>query len=89
MEDLAFKTNLEFIRIYFDSSMFEKISKVKYSKFYIINELMKDKRAKIVDMVAAFGGTLGLLSGFSLISGFEIIFFLVKIIINYIRNCHK
>ena len=49
---------------------------------------MKDKRAKIVDMVAAFGGTLGLLSGFSLISGFEIIFFLVKIIINYIRNCH-
>ena len=28
LEDLAFKTNLEFVRIYFDSSMFEKISKV-------------------------------------------------------------
>ena len=28
-EDLAFKTNMEFVRIYFDSSMFEKISKVK------------------------------------------------------------
>ena len=38
LEDLEFKTNLEFIRIYFDSSMFEKISKVKSSKFYIIND---------------------------------------------------
>ena len=29
LEDLAFKTNLEFVRIFFDSSMFEKISKVR------------------------------------------------------------
>ena len=28
-EVLAFKSNLEFIRIYFDSSMFENISKVQ------------------------------------------------------------
>ena len=54
-----------------------------------MNVSLKDKRAKIVDMVAAFGGTLGLLTGFSLISGFEIIYFLVKIIINSIRKCYK
>ena len=29
----------------------------------------KEKRAKLVDIVAAFGGTMGLLTGFSLISG--------------------
>ena len=31
---LAFKSNLEFIRIYFDSSMFQKISKVKSEKCF-------------------------------------------------------
>ena len=41
LEDLAFKTNLEFIRIYFDSSMFEKISKVKSSKF---NSILTSER---------------------------------------------
>ena len=38
------------------------------------------RAAKLVDMISAIGGTLGLLTGFSIISGAEIIYFAVKII---------
>ena len=55
---------LEFVRIYFDSPTFDRIK--------------KDKSAKIVDMLSAIGGTMGLLTGFSIISAVEIIFYLAK-----------
>ena len=42
----------------------------------------KEKRAKLVDIVAAFGGTMGLLTGFSLISVFEVLYFIVKIVVD-------
>ena len=37
-------------------------------------------------MLAAIGGTMGLLTGFSIISAVEIIYFAVKIMINAIKN---
>ena len=56
---------LRFVRIYFDVTTFERIT--------------KDRSAKFVDMLSAIGGTMGLLTGFSIISGVEIIYFGVKI----------
>ena len=66
-EDYESKMNLRFVRIYFDATTLDRIT--------------KDRAAKFVDMLSAFGGTMGLLTGFSIISGVEILYFSVKIVI--------
>ena len=43
---------------------------------------MQDRAAKFVDQLSAIGGTMGLLTGFSLISAVEIIYFMAKIMRN-------
>ena len=53
------------MRIYFDTPTFDRIT--------------KDRAAKFVDMLSAIGGTMGLLTGFSIISGVEILYFATKI----------
>ena len=54
------------MRIYFDTPTFDRIT--------------KDRAAKFVDMLSAIGGTMGLLTGFSIISAVEIIYFAAKIL---------
>ena len=66
--DLELSLNLRFVRIYFDATTFDQIE--------------KDRADKFVDMLSAIGGTMGLLTGFSIISGVEIVYFAVKI-------CHQ
>ena len=44
-----------------------------------INKITKDRAAKFVDMLSAIGGTMGLLTGFSIISAVEILYFCAKI----------
>ena len=68
IKDYEWKNNLRFVRIYFSTPTFDRIE--------------KDRAAKFVDMLSAIGGTMGLLTGFSIISGVEIIYFATKIIIN-------
>ena len=60
------------MRIYFDTPTFDRIE--------------KDRAAKFVDMLSAIGGTMGLLTGFSIISGIEIIFFAVKMILALMKK---
>ena len=64
--EYQWKNKLRFVRIYFDTPTFDRIE--------------KDRAAKFVDMLSAIGGTMGLLTGFSIISGVEIIYFSAKII---------
>ena len=59
--------NMKFVRIYFDVTTFDKIT--------------NDRAAKFVDMLSAIGGTMGLLTGFSIISGVEILFFAIRTIL--------
>ena len=63
--DFEWKNKLRFVRIYFDTPTFDRI--------------IKDRAAKFVDMLSAIGGTMGLLTGFSIISAVEILFFAAKI----------
>ena len=63
------------MRIYFDTPTFDRIT--------------KDRAAKFVDMLSAIGGTMGLLTGFSIISGVEILYFCVKIFFEKIVNTVK
>ena len=66
---------MKYIKIIFGTPKFEKIT--------------MDRAAKFVDQLSAIGGTMGLLTGFSLISGVEIIYFVVKIIVNILKKKFK
>ena len=66
------RRDLRFVRIYFDTSTFDRIK--------------KDRAAKFVDMLSAVGGTMGLLTGFSIISAAEIGYFLGKIIYKFTKT---
>ena len=43
------------------------------------DQITKDRAAKFVDMLSAVGGTMGLLTGFSIISAVEIFYFAAKL----------
>ena len=64
--------NLRYVRIYFDATTFDKIQ--------------KDRSAKFVDMISAIGGTLGLFTGFSIISAVEIVYFGMNLIVKIIKK---
>ena len=59
------------MRIYFNTPTFDRIT--------------KDRAAKFVDMLSAIGGTMGLLTGFSIISAVEIVYFATKMIFNVMK----
>ena len=63
------------VRIYFDVSTLDRIT--------------KERSANFVDKISTIGGTMGLLTGFSIISGVEIIYFGFKIVLSMIRNKKK
>ena len=60
------ESSLHLVQIYFDTATFDEIE--------------RDKKIKFDAQMSLIGGTMGLLSGFSIISGIELVFFLVKII---------
>ena len=60
------ESTLQLVQIYFDTATFDNIE--------------KDKKIKTEAQLSLIGGTMGLLTGFSIISGVEIIFFLFKLI---------
>ena len=62
--DSVWRNKLRYVRIFFDTPTFDKIE--------------KDSAVKFVDMVSAIGGNMGLLTGFSIISGVEIFYFIAK-----------
>ena len=70
--DPTTEVKLRYVRIFFDTPTFDRIT--------------KDRAAKFVDMLSAIGGTMGLLTGFSIISGVEIAYFAIKIIVNLVKN---
>ena len=53
------------------------------------DEITKDTSSKFVDQLSAIGGTFGLLTGFSLISGVEILYFMAKFLMGLIKGKRK
>ena len=72
ISEFHWKNQLRYVRIYFDTPTFDRIT--------------KDRAAKFVDMLSAIGGTMGLLTGFSIISGVEILYFSVKTLWNLLKK---
>ena len=75
LADYEWKHKMRFVRIYFDTPTFDRIT--------------KDRAAKFVDMLSAIGGTMGLLTGFSIISAVEILYFITKTIWKNISKRRK
>ena len=69
------KSKLRIVRIFFDTPTFDRIT--------------KDRADKLVTMLSDIGGTMGLLTGFSLISGVEIIYYLFKIFLEWFEGFKK
>ena len=59
-------SSLQLIQIFFDTATFD--------------EIQRDKRVKSDAQLSLIGGTMGLLTGFSILSGVEILYFLLKFI---------
>ena len=49
----------------------------------------QDRAAKYVDQLSAIGGTMGLLTGFSIISAVEILYFMVRIGRDFLNNIKR
>ena len=60
-----YPSTLQLVEIYFDTATFDDIE--------------RDKKIKTEAQLSLIGGTMGLLTGFSIISGVEIIFFLFRL----------
>ena len=75
--EFNFASKLHYVKVSFDTPQFEKIT--------------NDRAAKFVDQLSAIGGTMGLLTGFSIISGVEILYFACKITLDFCakreQNC--
>ena len=69
--EYEWNNHLRMVRIYFETPTFDKIT--------------KDRAAKFVSILSAIGGTMGLLTGFSIISGVEIFYFILKFIFGFIN----
>ena len=70
--DFKWKNDLKLVSIYFDTPGYDEIT--------------KDTAAKFVDRLSAVGGTFGLLTGFSLISGVEILYFMAKFFLSLAKK---
>ena len=64
----AQESTIELVQIFFDTATFDNIE--------------RDQKIKFDAQISLIGGTMGLLTGFSIISGVEIVAFLVKIIMS-------
>ena len=59
---------MKLVQIYFDTATFDEIE--------------RDEKVKFTAALGLIGGTMGLLTGFSIISAVEIVYFASKIILN-------
>ena len=59
---------LKLVQIYFNTATFDEIE--------------KDKKVTLTGQLGLIGGTMGLLTGFSILSGVEILYFSVKFIMS-------
>ena len=69
------KKTLRYIQINFNTPTFDVIT--------------KDRSAKWEDMLSAIGGAMGLLTGFSIISGIEILYYGGTVMFGFIKKLIK
>ena len=73
--DFKKKQKLHLVQISFATPSFDRI--------------IKDEKANMGTKLSTIGGTMGLLTGFSIISGVEIIYFVLKMFFSLVRKCFE
>ena len=68
-------STLKLVQIFFDTATFDEIE--------------RDEKVKFTAALGLVGGTMGLLTGFSIISGIEVVFFLFKLVSRFFVNYLK
>ena len=71
VEDLP-SSSLELVHIFFDTASYD--------------EIVRDKKIKFEGQLSLIGGTMGLLTGFSIISGVEILYFATRFFAGFIKS---
>ena len=66
---------MKLVQIYLDTATFDEIE--------------RDEKVKFTAALGLVGGTMGLLTGFSIISGIEVVFFLFKLVSRFVVNYLK
>ena len=69
------ESTLRLVRIFFDTATFDDIE--------------RDKEIKVEAQLSLIGGTMGLFTGFSIISGVEVVFFLLRLLYKLVACCKK
>ena len=64
-------STLQLVQIFFDTASFDEIE--------------RDVEIKLENQISLIGGTMGLFTGFSIISGIEMVYFAIKIFFNSTR----
>ena len=81
------EVKLQVVHIYFNSPTFDHITKVStltsLTKFHIYPQ---DAKTTTMTQISVIGGTLGLFTGFSIMSGIEIVYFIIKIALGRMDN---
>ena len=62
------ESDLKLVQIFFDTASFDEIE--------------RDKKIKFEAQLSLIGGTMGLLTGFSILSGIEIIYFVIEFFVS-------
>ena len=78
------------IVFFFISTGYDKQTKLRRVKIYFatptFDQIIKDEKANFETKLSAIGGTMGLLTGFSLISGVEIVYYFMKFLAGVVMH---
>ena len=81
------EVKLQVVHIYFNSPIFDQITKVSFlNNFTNFSLYPQDAKTTTMTQISVIGGTLGLFTGFSIMSDIEIVYFIVKIIMGRMDN---
>ena len=81
------KSSLQVVHIYFDTATYDEIQRdVKVHLFSKIQIILPWLQVTLEAQLGLIGGTMGLLTGFSILSGVEIIFYILKLVFFLCNN---
>ena len=74
------EVKLQVVHIYFNSPTFDHITKVStLTSLTIFHIYPQDAKTTTMTQISVIGGTLGLFTGFSIMSGIEVVYFITKV----------
>ena len=79
---------LEAVHIYFDTTTYDEIERDQkvFNNFFLNADLGNNLKVTMEAQLGLIGGTMGLLTGFSILSGVEIIYYLLRCLFGFLLD---